>query len=337
MLRFNLTTGLSLTGALLMTTAALAAGGMKKHDASIANYNYNVPIIETQAGGTGNLKQDMDQGKVSDTPVVAPAAAPMMQQAPMAAVAATPALQVGTQAPEFQLPNAQGQIVSLSAASAQGPVMVLFVRSLNDSASMRQLQLIQKNLPQFAKLNANVIAITPEAPAALQNAPYGFLVVSDAGGQVAQQYGAAQGNVLYTISGGTVAAVQQSQGGFDLNEATAPLFKDGGHVSAPQAAPAAAAQKLVAVDPQPATTVPMEAKAVTVPVESVKETVAAPVLPPPQTPVEEMAPAAGTTAEAMPAMPSPSADAEMQAKPMAYHLPPSHPDFLKSQDSGLMI
>lgn len=56
---------LPILSALLLTTAlpAMAASGMNKHDASIATYDYSLPIIvNTSTLSTGSLRDELDNG-----------------------------------------------------------------------------------------------------------------------------------------------------------------------------------------------------------------------------------------------------------------------------------
>lgn len=88
---------LILATTMLSGTAAMAAGGLAKHDASIAHYSYSVPIIDSAGLSTPgtSLRDDIDKGYKPTPRPVAPAQPPMAPQAqntvPAAKPVATPA------------------------------------------------------------------------------------------------------------------------------------------------------------------------------------------------------------------------------------------------------
>src|SRR5712692_10692378 len=69
-------------------------------------------------------------------------------------------VQVGEQAPDFTLPDALGQPVTLSALLKQGPVVVAFYRGAWCPYCNMQLRAYQRILPQIQEL----VAISPHTP-----------------------------------------------------------------------------------------------------------------------------------------------------------------------------
>lgn len=104
------------------------------------------------------------------------------------------ALKAGQFAPDFTLPDLRGGTVSLSHLLASGPVVLTFHRGdrrPHFAASFRMLATIQ---PDVARLGAAIVAISPQAPAAMSvlDAPaLPFAIVRDRGAKVAGAYGLA--------------------------------------------------------------------------------------------------------------------------------------------------
>lgn len=105
------------------------------------------------------------------------------------------ALAVGQQAPEFELPNPQGDPVSLSSWLVKGPVVVTFYRGNWCPYCNLQLRAMQQQLPALRRLNAELIAITPQLPdeslTQIDQASLEFPVLSDQDARVAAEYGVA--------------------------------------------------------------------------------------------------------------------------------------------------
>jgi len=74
------------------------------------------------------------------------------------------ALQVGRNMPNFSLPDAHGKVVSLRELLKGGPVIVTFYRGSWCPYCNAQLNSYQRYLPEFKKMKAQLIAITPEKP-----------------------------------------------------------------------------------------------------------------------------------------------------------------------------
>lgn len=312
--------------ALIASTALspMAYAQMNKHDKSIATYNYNINIVEHDEGGTAgrglDLAQELDKGVISeDTKPQAPVlpspypniepAAPSPANAPIPQGNLVPAqnvVQVGSAAPDFTLPTTEGGSVGLKNLIAKGPALVLFTRGSSCAFCVKQMQLLQKNIPQFNALGIRIAAVSPEPMGNLQFAQQRFgltyPLLNDVNSQVARSFGlnAANGDVtpaLFTIdASGKIAAVQlQAQGTktFDLTEATASVRNQGAAVSAPAPAVSQPTSKETAV------------------------------------PSTQVAPKAQAPA-AMPPVPSP------QTGKVKYEVPPSNPSFGKNEGSKAM-
>jgi peroxiredoxin len=71
---------------------------------------------------------------------------------------------MGTQAPEFRLPDVKGDLVSLTNLLRDGPVVVTFYRRGWCPYCNIQLRAYQAVLPQMADLGARLVAISPQLP-----------------------------------------------------------------------------------------------------------------------------------------------------------------------------
>jgi peroxiredoxin len=103
------------------------------------------------------------------------------------------ALQVGSRAPDFSLPNARGAMVSLSSLLAKGPVVVTFYRGGWCPFCDLQLRAYQSVLPEIRRLRAELVAISPQTTdyslSDIEKMELTFAVLSDAHNLVARQYG----------------------------------------------------------------------------------------------------------------------------------------------------
>jgi peroxiredoxin len=103
------------------------------------------------------------------------------------------ALKVGQSAPDFTLPDAFGNPVSLKALLAQGPVVISFYRGEWCPFCNIELRALEEALPKMRALGATLIAISPEKAdhgiVATEKNKLTFPVLSDFGNQVARQFG----------------------------------------------------------------------------------------------------------------------------------------------------
>lgn len=103
------------------------------------------------------------------------------------------ALSVGATAPDFALPDATGNLVTLSTLLKQGPVVINFYRGEWCPYCNLELRAFQHLLPEFQQAGATLVAISPELPdhslSVTEKHSLEFAVLSDVGNQVSRQYG----------------------------------------------------------------------------------------------------------------------------------------------------
>jgi peroxiredoxin len=101
--------------------------------------------------------------------------------------------QLGQIAPEFTLPDAHRQEVSLSHLLQKGPVVLCFYRGEWCPFCNLELRAYQQILPEIEALGAALVAISPEKPefgqVLLDKHKLTFPVVSDAENKVGRAYG----------------------------------------------------------------------------------------------------------------------------------------------------
>jgi peroxiredoxin len=107
--------------------------------------------------------------------------------------AAEQALKEGALAPDFTLPNAHGNAVTLSHLLTQGPVIMTFYRGQWCPYCHLQLRAYQQALPHMQARGASLVAISPQTPdrsrAMAEKLKLTFALLSDMGNQVARQFG----------------------------------------------------------------------------------------------------------------------------------------------------
>lgn len=103
------------------------------------------------------------------------------------------ALKAGDKIPDFQLPNAVGQVVEIQELLKSGPVVIAFYRGQWCPYCNLELRTLQKYLPEIEELGAKLIAISPQTPdnslSTTEKNELTFEVLSDVGNQVAKQFG----------------------------------------------------------------------------------------------------------------------------------------------------
>ncbi len=101
-------------------------------------------------------------------------------------------LKVGDKAPDFTLPNAVGKMVSLKKRLQSGPVILKFYRGEWCPICNLDLKEIQKYLPQFKEMGAQILAISPQSPdkalTMKEKNDLGFEVLSDTNQKVIKAY-----------------------------------------------------------------------------------------------------------------------------------------------------
>ena len=119
---------------------------------------------------------------------------------------------VGDKAPDFTLPDAKGQQVSLTTLLAEGPVVLTWYRGGWCPYCNKQLSDYQASLADMKAMKAQLVAISPQTPdnslTTLEKNNLAFAVLSDQGNQTAKQYGLA-----YTLPADVVARYKNH---FDL-------------------------------------------------------------------------------------------------------------------------
>lgn len=105
------------------------------------------------------------------------------------------ALKVGQKAIDFELPNQEGELISLKKLMSQGPVVVTFYRGDWCPYCNLQLRALQARLKEIQALGATLIAISPQVPdgslTKSEISEMNFSVLSDQNAKVASQYGVA--------------------------------------------------------------------------------------------------------------------------------------------------
>ena len=102
-------------------------------------------------------------------------------------------LKVGEKAPDFNLPNPQGESVNLPSLLEKGPVVLNFYRGGWCPYCNLELNAYQKRLQDIDALGASLVAISPQTPdSSLSTAEKNdlkFDVLSDIGNKTANQFG----------------------------------------------------------------------------------------------------------------------------------------------------
>ncbi|MEM1117764.1 MAG: peroxiredoxin-like family protein [Bacteroidota bacterium] len=123
----------------------------------------------------------------------APEAVTPTPAAPDAETAASTALQVGAEAPDFALPGASGETVRLGDALAQGPVVLTFYRGAWCPYCNTSLRQFQEALSDIEAAGATLVAISPNTPEGAlemeQAQTLTFPVLSDVGNAVSRDFG----------------------------------------------------------------------------------------------------------------------------------------------------
>lgn len=110
-----------------------------------------------------------------------------------ASEAAAQALQVGDQAPAFELPDTSDEPVALADLLSRGPVVLVWYRGGWSPWCTITLRAYAEAWPQIQELGATLVAISPQTVEnsllTQQLGQFEFDVLSDAGNRVARQYG----------------------------------------------------------------------------------------------------------------------------------------------------
>jgi peroxiredoxin len=102
-------------------------------------------------------------------------------------------LPVGAAAPTFELPDQNGKIVRLAELLQSCPLIVIFYRGRWCPYCVATLEMWQQYLPRVEAAGARLVAISPQKPQhtffTADQHHLRFPVLSDAGNQVARQFG----------------------------------------------------------------------------------------------------------------------------------------------------
>ncbi|WSQ15243.1 AhpC/TSA family protein [Streptomyces sp. NBC_01231] len=105
------------------------------------------------------------------------------------------ALAVGGQAPDFRLPSATGECVSLTGLLAAGPVVLTFYRGAWCPYCNIALRALQQHHDEITARGARLVAVSPQIPdqslSLTEKHQLAFSVLSDVGSDAAKQYGLA--------------------------------------------------------------------------------------------------------------------------------------------------
>jgi len=125
------------------------------------------------------------------------------------------AVTVGDKAPDFELPNAAGEKIALSALLERGPVVLAWYRGGWCPYCNLELRALQEDLDRIRALGATLVAISPqtvdESWKTRQEKGLEFEVLCDVGNKVGREYG-----LVYTVSGEVVDQLRQMD--VDLNK-----------------------------------------------------------------------------------------------------------------------
>ena len=109
-----------------------------------------------------------------------------------------PGLKVGTKAPDFQLPNAHGEIITLSSLLAKGPVIINFYRGAWCPFCNIELRSLSSYKDKFKEYGANIVSITPQQPdkslVQSKKGKFPFDILSDLDSSVIKKY-----NLFFTL------------------------------------------------------------------------------------------------------------------------------------------
>jgi peroxiredoxin len=103
------------------------------------------------------------------------------------------AVEVGTKAPDFTLPNQDREAVTLSDQIKSGPVVLAFMPAAFSGTCTKEMCTFRDSVGELKKVSANVIGITVDTFFALKAwadaEKLGFTLLSDFNKDVIRQYG----------------------------------------------------------------------------------------------------------------------------------------------------
>jgi len=122
-----------------------------------------------------------------------------------------PGLQVGSRAPDFTLPNAFGDPVSLTDQLAKGPVVLTFYRGAWCPYCNLELRALKESLPAFREQGARVLAVSPQKPGQsleqVREDDFPFEILSDLDNRVMRAY-----DLFFRVPEGMVRVYREELG-----------------------------------------------------------------------------------------------------------------------------
>ncbi len=101
------------------------------------------------------------------------------------------ALKTGDKFPDFELPNANNQALTLQSLCAKGPVVLSFYRGAWCPYCNLEINALQQRLPEISKAGGQLVAISPQTPDKsedqVRRTNLSFEVLSDVGNKLARQ------------------------------------------------------------------------------------------------------------------------------------------------------
>lgn len=148
-----------------------------------------------EAPATGPLSERLQEIKARTYELARPENLQIQERAIAeleASRAAEHILSVGSNAPEFELLDANGRLVRSADLLARGPLVILFFRGRWCPYCVATLEAWQEIYPAMQQLGASLVAISPQTlkqtSLMAEQHQLRFPVLSDAEGQVAQQF-----------------------------------------------------------------------------------------------------------------------------------------------------
>lgn len=185
-------------GALIV--ALLGPGPAAAEEAELPDLSDRIDSFQQERAekGSGNLTP-------SDREALKEAMARVRESLP------DPGLEVGSRAPDFTLPNAFGEDVSLADQLAKGPVILTFYRGAWCPYCNLELKALQESLPAFHEEGARLLAVSPQKPGEsleqVKEEGLPFEVLSDLDNQVMKDY-----NLFFRVPDGMVRVYKEKMG-----------------------------------------------------------------------------------------------------------------------------
>ncbi len=179
--------------------ALAAVSGCSSNNADVENED--MAVRSEEASAIPSLQAELDKRKAGFT-ATAPADMVDAFEAGVEQLRRSGILEqaknVGDTAPDFTLPDANGQTVALHDIIADGPAVIVWYRGGWCPYCNMQLRAMSKVLPAIQALGAQLVAISPDQPdsslSTRERDSLEFHVLSDHDNHIARQYG-----VVYTV------------------------------------------------------------------------------------------------------------------------------------------